>query len=87
MPRAAKDRKEKKTFSLSPDSITFLNAVAKNYRSVSEALDHLIKERKLEAEKQRVSAGIRNYYDALSDSEREENRLWGQFAESQFPKG
>lgn len=32
-----------------------------------------------------IDAAISAYYDSLTDKEREEERLWGEFAESQFP--
>ena len=55
--------------------------------STSEALDQLIREKKREAEKARVSAGIRAYYDSISDQERAENLAWGELAGSYFLKG
>ncbi len=82
--RAARDTKLKKTFSLSPDSVEFLKRLAKDYRSDSEALDAIIREKKSKAEKQRIAAAVTNYYDSLSESEQDENRAWGEFAESQF---
>jgi len=88
MPRAARrsrPTKLKKTFSLSADSVSFVKALARNYQSDSEALDALIQEQKRQAEKARIGAAITAYYDSLSDEEREENRAWGEFAESQFP--
>lgn len=83
--RSSRQRKLKKTFSLSPESVNFLKRLAKSYDSDSEALDALIREREREAEKQRIDAAITNYYDSMSEEEREENRAWGEFAESQFP--
>lgn len=73
----------KKTFSLSPASVDFLKELAGRYRSDSEALDAIISETRAKAEKQKVNAAISSYYDSLSDAEREENRAWGEFAESQ----
>lgn len=86
VPRPARGTKLKKTFSLSPDSVEFLKRVAKDYRSDSEALDAIIRERKLKAEKQRINAAVTSYYDSLSETEQDENRAWGEFAESQFPQ-
>jgi hypothetical protein len=76
--------RQKRTFSLSADSIKYIKRLAKNHRSVSAALDHLIHERMMESEREQISAGIRRYYDSIDDAEREENRSWGEFAESQF---
>lgn len=79
-------RKQKKTFSLTPDSVAYLKALAKNYGSASEAVDAIIREKQSQAEKEKVSVSIRHYYDSLDNQERQENRNWGEFAETQFPE-
>ena len=86
MTRAA--RKEKKTYSLSRESIEFVERVKKERRreSASSALEELIQEKKMEAERLRMDASISSYYDSLTDEDREQNRAWGAFAESQLPK-
>ena len=81
---ANRQKKMKKTFSLSPESVNFLKKLSSSYRSDSEALDAIISETRQKAEKQKVNAAITSYYDSLGDAEREENRAWGEFAESQF---
>jgi hypothetical protein len=80
-------RKLKRTFSLSAEALAYLDGLAKDYRSTSEALDRLIREKKELAEKARISAGIRGYYDSISDRERAENLAWGELAGSHFLKG
>jgi hypothetical protein len=67
------------------ESIKYINRLAIRHRSASAALDHLIHEKMAESEKEQISAGIRRYYDSIDDTEREENRSWGEFAESQLP--
>src|SRR5439155_6364681 len=52
--------RQKRTFSLSADSIKYIKRLAKNHRSVSPALDHLIHERMMESEREQISAGIRS---------------------------
>ena len=78
--------KKKKTYSLSPTSVQYIQRirVSAKLRSDSEALDGLIREKMLEAERNRISASISNYYDTLSDEQQEEARNWGQTAESHF---
>ena len=85
--RAAK--KEKKTYSLSKQSVAYLEDTAKRQQkgSVSQVLDELIQEKKLEAERARIDSQISAYYDSLSDDEREQNRAWGEFAEGELPRG
>jgi len=80
--RGARTAKSKRTFSLSAASLTYLEALAKNYRSTSEALDILIRERQEAAQRERISASIRNYYDSINEEERDENRAWGAFVHS-----
>jgi hypothetical protein len=79
-------RRGKRTFSLSAEALAYLDGLARNYRSASEALDTLIREKQAEAEKERVSASIRSYYDSITEEERAENRAWGEFVESQLAK-
>ena len=90
MPRPAalrKEKKEKKTFSLSRDSVNYLEHTRKRRQktSISEVVEEMIQASKLASAKERISAGVRSYYDSLSSEEQEENRVWGQFSESQFP--
>ncbi|HTV65562.1 MAG TPA: hypothetical protein VMD98_08160 [Bryocella sp.] len=86
MTRSAALRKEKKTFSLSREAVTYLDNVRKQERkTISEVVEELIQARKLAAEQERISESIRHYYDSLDAEEQAENRLWGKFAESQFP--
>jgi hypothetical protein len=79
-------KRHKKSFSLSEESLAYLAAVAVEYGSQSEALDELIRERKREAERVRIAAGVTSYYNALTDEEVEQDRTWGQFAETQLPE-
>lgn len=84
--RTVANRKRKRTFSLSVEALTYLDGLAKNCKSTSEALDRLIRERKDMAEKARVSSAIRGYYDSISERERAENLAWGELAGSHFLK-
>jgi hypothetical protein len=79
-------RKGKRTFSLSMEALAYLKVLAKNHRSTSEALDRLIREKKEEAEKEKISANIRGYYDSISEEERAENLAWGEFVQSHLGK-
>lgn len=87
MPKSNPSRKEKKTFSLSRESLRYLEAVRRERKntSVSSVLDELIREQQKAKEMERISASITGYYDSLTDEEVVENRAWGGFAESQFP--
>jgi hypothetical protein len=37
-------------------------------------------------EHEKIQSAITRYYNSLSDTEREEDREWGAFGESQFPE-
>lgn len=85
MARSSFARKEKKTFSLSRDVVAYLeNKGKQERRPISEILEELIQERKLAAEQERIAQNVRAYYDSLTIEEQNENRVWGEFAESQF---
>jgi hypothetical protein len=83
-PVTRRGRHQKKSFSLSEEALAYLAAVSGNYGSQSEALDALIRQKKRESERAQIATGIVSYYDSLTDKDMEENRAWGQFAETQF---
>jgi len=80
-------RKSKRTFSLSGKALSYLESVRRERKrqSMSAALEDIIREQQEAKEMERISASISSYYDSLTDKEREENRAWGEFAETQFP--
>ena len=83
MGRAA--RKERKTFTLSRDSIRYVKEVRreKGAPSESSALEEILTESRQAREMAKIESSISNYYDSISDEERASNRAWGAFAESQ----
>jgi len=86
-PGTARTRKAKRTFTLSRDSVDFLETERekRGQESTSAVLEELIRECRQKPDTQKIDAAISAYYDSLSDEEREENKCWGEFAESQFP--
>jgi predicted CopG family antitoxin len=87
VPRIRARRKEKKTFSLSRDAVTYLQTLrkAKHGKSISSILEELIRQQREIKEMERASASVSAYYDSLNDEQIAEDRAWGQFAEGQFP--
>jgi hypothetical protein len=85
MPKAT--RKLKKTFSLSRESILYLESVRKRKKreSISAVLEEMIHQQQQTAEMARISASVTDYYDSLTEQGRAESRAWGEFALSQFP--
>lgn len=87
MPRPSAARKAKKTFSLSRQSVTYLESLRKEKRSksVSSILEEIICEQQQAKEMERVSASVTRYYDSLNAEEIAQDRAWGDFAATQFP--
>ncbi|MGD0513054.1 MAG: hypothetical protein ABSA29_07120 [Terriglobales bacterium] len=87
MSRSSATRKAKKTFSLSRQSVTFLEMLRKEKRSksVSSVLEDIIRQQQQAREMERISASVTNYYDSLTAEEVAEGRAWGDFAATQFP--
>jgi predicted CopG family antitoxin len=75
-------RKQPRTFSLSEDVIEVLERYKRESgaESLTSALEEMVREWK----KQRLSAMVTSYYDALSDEEVAQEKQWGAFSESQM---
>lgn len=88
MPRTHNRRKARKTFSLSRQAVTYLESVRKATKrgSMSSVLEDIIRQQQEAKELERISASFTRYYDSLTEEERAEDRAWGQFGETQFPK-
>lgn len=87
MPQSSSARKARKTFSLSRESVSYLESLrkARKGKSISSILEDLIRQRREAEEMKRISASVTRYYDSLTDEQVAENDAWGQFAETQFP--
>ena len=80
-------RKQRRTYSLDPDLVKYVQQFQKEGRmaSASSALEQILWESKRNRERLRQEGQIANYYSSLNDSDRAEESEWGKFAESQFP--
>jgi len=87
MPKSSTTHKEKKTFSLSRQSVRFLETLRKERRSrsISSVLEEIIRQKQQATEMRSISASISGYYDSLTDQQVKDDHAWGQFAETQFP--
>jgi len=76
--------KQRRTFTLSPASLAYLEQEARrrNADSQSAVLDELLQEKKRERQIAALETAIGAYYDGLSDAEVEEDKIWGEFAGS-----
>jgi hypothetical protein len=75
--------KRRRTFTLSPESLAYLEQQARERQldSQSAVLDELLQEKTREQRRAALEAKITAYYDSLNDEEVEEQRAWGEFAE------
>lgn len=87
MPSSSSPRKARKTFSLSRESVSYLESLrrARKSKSISSVLDDLIRQRREGEELKRISASVTRYYDSLTAEEVAEDRAWADFAATQFP--
>lgn len=78
--------KAKKSYTLSPESVAFLEGLRKKRHAASTSLvlDEIIQGALREQEKRAVEDAVSEYYGSLSDQERTERSVWGKFAETEF---
>ena len=81
------NRKAKKSFTLSPESVAFLDAMRKKRRarSTSSVLEEILRNVRDEQEKSAVEKTIADYYSSLTTEEAKEQARWGDFALREFP--
>jgi len=74
--------KQRRTFTLSPESLAYLEqeTQGRGADSQSAVLDELLQEKKRERQLAALETAIGAYYDGLSDAEVEEDKIWGEFA-------
>jgi hypothetical protein len=86
--RRGAHRKAKKSFTLSAESVEFLETMRKKRQalSVSSVLDEILLAVRRSQAKAGVERAVADYYAALSPEERQEQSDWGEFAEREFPK-
>jgi hypothetical protein len=80
-------RKERRTYSLDPELVRYVESVRKKFgtASASSALEEIIRADKHRDERRRQEDKISRYYGSLNDAEVEQESQWGAFSESQFP--
>jgi hypothetical protein len=81
-------RKAKKSYTLSPESVDFLETLRRKRRarSVSFVLEEILQAVRREAELAKINQSVSDYYDSLSDEEVEELGQWGEFGLRQLLK-
>ena len=81
-------RKAKKSYTLSPESVEFLEALRRKRSapSVSAVLEEILQTIRCEQVRDKMEAAAAEYYSSLSDEQVEEQAAWGRFALQEFPK-
>jgi hypothetical protein len=79
----AAPRKSRKTFSLSRDTLAYLESyrVRGKAPSLSGVVEVIVREQKEREEAEKIAAETRQYYDTVGSAELEESEIWGKFAE------
>jgi len=80
-------RKAKKSFTLSVESVGFLEEMRKknSAESTSAILEEILQAVRLEKKRASIERAMTDYYDSLSDAEVAEEKQWGEFARRAFP--
>jgi hypothetical protein len=80
-------RKAKKSYTLSRESVTFLEAMRKKRRarSVSSVLEEILQALRRQQERSTIEQAVARYYTSLSATEATEQAQWGELALHEFP--
>jgi DNA-binding PadR family transcriptional regulator len=80
-------RKAKKSYTLSPESVEFLEAIRKRRHapSVSSVLEEILQTARREQGKAALERAVSDYYASLSQDAAVEQTKWGDFALREFP--
>jgi hypothetical protein len=75
-----KERKTKRSFTLSPEAAVFLSEtrLKRGAGSDSEALDLLLRDALCEAKRQKIDAAYKAYYETASDEDLAEQGEWAE---------
>jgi len=90
--QSGRTRKERRTFTLSRESIALLQDLralrrGSRRRSVSAVLDDLLRALDKQRKREIVEQAITSFYDTLPESAQSEERAWGEFSLTQFMEG
>ena len=84
--------KARRTFTLSDESVALLEELraarrGARRRSLSAALDDLLRALHRQRKRDSVEQQIAHYYDELSSEAHDEEKAWGEFSLAQFMEG
>ena len=80
--------KAKKSYTLSRETVAFLETVRKKRRaeSVSSVLEEILQSARREFERASVERAVADYYSGLTGKEAAERAEWGEFGLAEFSK-
>jgi hypothetical protein len=80
-------RKAKKSYSLSHESVQFLEAMRRKRQasSISSILEEILQAVRRQQERAALEHAVADYYSSLSGTETEELTAWSEFAMTEFP--
>lgn len=82
-------RKAKKSFTLSTESVAFLETLRRKQHasSASSVLEEILQNVQRGTERRAIEKAVSDYYDSCCTEEKEEQVRWGEFALGEFPDG
>ena len=86
--RNLESRKAKKSYTLSPTSVAFLETLRKKRgaASASSVLEDILQTVRRVQAKKNLERAIADYYDSLPSADAVEQERWGEFATEEFPR-
>ena len=90
--RSRRERKERRSFTLSRESIALLTELSaardsSARRSASAVLDELLRSVNKERKRRAVERAVTRYYNGLSEQAQIEDQEWGEFSLAEFLDG
>jgi hypothetical protein len=84
---SANGPKAKKSYTLSPETVAFLEAVRKqrHAESVSAILEDILQKVRREQERASIERAVEDYYSSLTQTDLREQARWGEFGLREFP--
>ena len=85
--RKARRPKEKRSYTLSPESVAFLESLRKRRRaaSTSSVLEEIVQAARRRGARAAIEKSVSDYYSSLSAKDLRKQSEWGEFAMTQFP--
>ncbi len=92
MKKGGRKRKERRSFTLSRESIALLAELcaagdSSGRRSASAVLDGLLRSLNKERKRRAVEQAVTRYYSGLSEQAQREDKEWGEFSLAEFFDG